>query len=190
MSSRLHATGLEFVDLNWLVRPRGLRLGFHDNSVDFQITPGAVVIRRDDHVEPRAPSVHLRKPRRTVPQTPPRIGENFFRRPGTARLWAEGTVSLSRAPWIESFCAADLSVRRTRARDVAPKKRGSRRSGAGSTTDSMEYARCASAGTPWRVWGRPLPTSSSRSSHDHNWFAEMLLKTRPEVGDTGKLVQG
>ncbi len=92
----------ESFDLNWWYAAPVSGLGFHDNSVDFQITPGPFV---------DAPPVISWNPdlsfftfenraRTVVADSETTIGDNFFRKPGTMDIWAEGTVALGRTPWI------------------------------------------------------------------------------------------
>src|SRR5438477_11987071 len=79
-------------DLNWWYAAPVSGLGFHDNSVDFQIAPGPAV---------DAPPVITWTPdlamftfenrARTVPaDSSTTIGDNFFRTPGTMDIWAGG----------------------------------------------------------------------------------------------------
>src|SRR5438046_8655540 len=107
------------------------------------------------------------------------IGDNFFRAPGTMDIWAEGTVALSRSPWIESFALPDPNRYAARALAAALLRKGiAVEGGTASTTDSLEYRalRCCTAAlveyqgrTPGHILFPILNTSQ-------NWFAEMLLK--------------
>src|SRR2546425_4289173 len=168
-------------DLNWWYAAPVSGLGFHDNSVDFQITPGAFV---------DAPPVITWNPdltlftfqnraRTVAADSSTTIGDNFFRKPGTLDIWAEGTVSLSRSPWIESFALPDPNLYAARALEISLRKKGiSVEGGTASTTDSLEYRalRCCAAALV-EYQGRPLgdilfPILNT----SQNWFAEMLLK--------------
>src|SRR6266567_8932474 len=183
-------------DLNWWYAAPVSGLGFHDNSVDFQIAPGAAVD------QPPAitwnPDLHFftfENRARTVPaDSSSTIGDNFFRKPGTLDVWAEGTVSLSRAPWIESFALPDPNLFAARALEASLQKKGiSVAGGAGSTTDSMEYRALRCCGSPIAEYqGRPLPDILFPILNtSQNWFAEMLLKTLGrQVGDTGSWTKG
>jgi len=119
------------------------------------------------------------------------IGDNFFRKPGTLDIWAEGTVSLSRSPWIESFALPDPNLYAARALEISLRKKGiSVGGGAASTTDSMVYRALRCCGSPPPVVeyrGRPFPDIVFPIlNSSQNWFAEMLLKVLArEAGDTG-----
>ena len=168
-------------DLNWWYAAPISGLGFHDNSVDFHIAPGAAV---------DAPPVITWTPdlsmftfenrARTVPaDSGTTIGDNFFRTPGTMDIWAEGTVAQSRSPWVESFALPDPNRYAARALAAALLRKGiAVEGGTASTTDSLEYRalRCCAAALV-EYQGRPLgdilfPILNT----SQNWFAEMLLK--------------
>ena len=167
-------------DLNWWYAAPVSGLGFHDNSVDFHITPGSAV---------DAPPLVTWTPdfglfafenrARTVPaDSGSTIGDNFFRTPGTLDIWAGGTVALGRKPWIESFALPDPNLYAARALEAALEHRGvSVEGGAASTTDSLAY-RAARATPPLVEYrGRPLPDILFPIlNSSQNWFAEMLLK--------------
>ena len=131
---------------------------------------------------------------RTVPaDSATTIGDNFFRNPGTLDIWAEGTVSLSRTPWIESFALPDPNLFAARALENALQRKGiAVEGGAASTTDSLVYRGLRAANPLAEYRGRPLsdilfPILNS----SQNWFAEMLLKIMArEVGDTGSWAKG
>src|SRR3989454_16287 len=122
------------------------------------------------------------------------IGDNFFRRPGTLDIWAEGTVSLSRSPWIESFALPDPNLYAARALEISLRKKGiSVGGGAAGTTDSMVYRSLRCCGSPLVEYrSRPLPDIVFPILNtSQNWFAEMLLKVLArEVGDTGSWTKG
>jgi D-alanyl-D-alanine carboxypeptidase/D-alanyl-D-alanine-endopeptidase (penicillin-binding protein 4) len=183
-------------DLNWWYAAPVSGLGFHDNSVDFQITPGPFV---------EAPPVISWNPdlsmftfenrARTVPaDSGTTIGDNFFRKPGSLDIWAEGTVALGRTPWIESFALPDPNLYAARALSTSLRKKGiAVEGGAAGTTDSMAYRALRCCGSPLVEYrGRPLPDIIFPILNtSQNWFAEMLLKVLGrEVGDTGSWAKG
>ena len=188
--------GWNTFDLNWWYAAPVSGLGFHDNSVDFRIAPGAAVD------QPPAitwnPDLHFftfENRARTVPaESSSTIGDNFFRKPGTLDVWAEGTVSLSRSPWIESFALPDPNLFAARALEATLQKKGiAVAGGAASTTDSMVYRGLRCCGTPIAEYrGRPLPDMIFPIlNSSQNWFAEMLLKLLGrEVGDTASWSKG
>ena len=122
------------------------------------------------------------------------IGDNFFRKPGTLDIWAEGTVALTRSPWIESFALPDPNYYAARALQEALQRKGvSVEGGTSSTTDSMAYRTVRCCGSPIAEYhGRPLPDIIFPIlNSSQNWFAEMLLKTLArEMGDTGSWTKG
>src|SRR3989475_12772874 len=167
-------------DLNWWYAAPVSGLGFHDNSVDFLITPGAFV---------DAPPVITWNPdltlftfenraRTVATDSSTTIGDNFFRRPGTPDIWAEGTVSLGRKPTTESFALPDPNLYAARALAAALLRKGvAIEGGAAGPTDSLAYrgARCCAPLVEYR--GRPLPDILFPILNtSQNWFAEMLLK--------------
>src|SRR5213592_4936851 len=172
-------SGWNSFDLNWWYAAPISGLGFHDNSVDFQITPGPLVDQPPSITW--NPDLHLftfeNRARTVPPDSSTTIGDNFFRKPGTLDIWAEGTVSLSRTPWIESFALPDPNLYAARALEVSLQRKGvAVEGGAGSTTDSMVYR--AVRGNPLVEYrGRPLPDIIFPILNtSQNWFAEMLLK--------------
>src|SRR5437016_4845911 len=183
-------------DLNWWYAAPISGLGFHDNSVDFQITPGASVDQPPTITW--NPDLHLftfENRARTVPaESSSTIGDNFFRKPGTLEIWAEGTVSLGRAPWIESFALPDPNLFAARALAASLQKKGiAVEGGAASTTDSMVYRALRCRGNPLAEYrGRPLPdVVFPILNSSQNWFAEMLLKILGrEIGDTASWTKG
>ena len=183
-------------DLNWWYAAPVSGLGFHDNSVDFQITPGPFV--GAPPVISWNPDLHLftfENRARTGPaDSGSTIGDNFFRRPGTLDIWAEGTAALGRSPWIESFALPDPNLYAARALVASLQKKGiAVEGGAASTTDSLLYRGVRCCGNPLVEYrGRPLsdiifPILNT----SQNWFAEMLLKILGrEVGDTASWAKG
>ncbi len=188
--------GWNSFDLNWWYAAPVSGLGFHDNSVDFQITPGPAVDAPPTVTwTPDLSLFTFENRARTVPaESSSTIGDNFFRKPGTLDIWAEGTVSLSRSPWIESFALPDPSLYAARALEISLRKKGiAVGGGAASTTDSMVYRTLRCCGSPLMEYrGRPLPdVVFPILNSSQNWFAEMLLKlVGREVGDTGSWEKG
>src|SRR6266705_2020751 len=134
--------GWNSFDLNWWYAAPVSGLGFHDNSVDFQITPGAAVDQPPKITwNPDLGMIGFENRARTGPaDSGSTIGDNFFRKPGTLDLWAEGTAALGRSPWIESFALPDPNLYAARALAAALQKKGVPvEGGAAGTTDSMEY---------------------------------------------------
>src|SRR5436190_19626967 len=108
-------------DLNWWYAAPVSGLGFHDNSVDFHIAPGAAVDQPPTITwSPELGLFTFENRAHTVPgDSSTTIGDNFFRKPGMLDIWAEGTVSLSRSPWIESFALPDPNLYAARALEVS-----------------------------------------------------------------------
>ncbi len=167
-------------DLNWWYAAPVSGLGFHDNSVDFHIAPGPAVDAPP--VITWSPDLSLftfENRARTVPaESSSTIGDNFFRKPGTWDVWAEGTVALGRKPSVESVALPDPNLYAARALVASLLKKGvAVEGGAVGTADSLAY-RGARGGAPVADYhGRPLadilfPILNT----SQNWFAEMLLK--------------
>ncbi|HWC74700.1 MAG TPA: D-alanyl-D-alanine carboxypeptidase/D-alanyl-D-alanine-endopeptidase [Gemmatimonadales bacterium] len=183
-------------DLNWWYAAPVSGLGFHDNSVDFLITPGPFVDAPP--VISWTPDLNMftfENRARTVPaDSGTTIGDNFFRKPGTMDIWAEGTVALGRTPWIESFALPDPNLYAARALAASLRKKGvAVEGGTASTTDSMASRGLRCCGNPLVEYrGRPLPDIIFPILNtSQNWFAEMLLKTLGrEIGDTGSWAKG
>ncbi len=167
-------------DLNWWYAAPVSGLAFHDNSVDFHITPGDSVDRPPTVTW--SPDVGLfifeNRARTGLADSGSTIGDNFFRTPGTWEIWAEGTAALGRKPWIESFALPDPNLYAARALASSLHRKGvAIEGGAASNTDSLAYrgARCCSALLEYR--GRPIgdiifPILNT----SQNLFAELLLK--------------
>jgi D-alanyl-D-alanine carboxypeptidase/D-alanyl-D-alanine-endopeptidase (penicillin-binding protein 4) len=183
-------------DINWWYAAPVSALGFHDNSTDFEISPGPAVDQPPViTINPDMHFITFENRARTVPaDSSTTIGDNFFRKPGTLDIWAEGTVSLSRSKWVESFALPDPNLFTARALEESLKKKGvSIEGGAGSTVDSMAYRALRCCGTPIVEYrGRPLPDILFPIlNSSQNWFAEMLLKILGrEVGDTASWSKG
>src|SRR3989475_3741763 len=129
-------------DLNWWYAAPVSGLGFHDNSVDFHIAPGAAVDQPPAIIwSPDVGLFTFENRARTVPaDSGATIGDHFFRTPGTWDIWADGTVPLGRKPWIESFALPDPNRYAARALAASLLKKGiSVEGGTASTTDSLAY---------------------------------------------------
>jgi len=167
-------------DLNWWYAAPVSGLGFHDNSIDFRITPGPAVDAPP--VVTWSPDLQLfsfENRARTVPaDSETTIGDNFYRVPGALSIWAEGTVALGRKPWIESFALPDPNLYAARALAASLQRRGiAVEGGAIGTTDSLAYAVARARASLVEYRGRPIadivfPILNT----SQNWFAEMLLK--------------
>src|SRR5438132_1663821 len=166
--------------VNWGYAAPVSGVGVHDNSVDFKMTRGPAV--DTPPVITWSPDLALftfENRARTVPaDSSSTIGDNFFRKPGTPDIWAEGTVALGRKPATESFALPDPNLYAARALAAALLRKGvAIEGGAASTTDSLAYrgARCCAPLVEYR--GRPLPDILFPILNtSQNWFAEMLLK--------------
>ena len=172
--------GWELFDLNWWYAAPVSALAFNDNSLDFVWQPGvAVGAPALISMWPDLGDVAFENRTLTVaPGGETDIGDRFFRQPGTAQVWAEGTVALDRPPRTESFAVADPNLFAARALrqtllDAGIAVTGTTR----STTDSVRYAAARSrpplaetVSRPVRDWIFPILNTSQ------NLFAEMLLK--------------
>ena len=168
-------------DLNWWYAAPVSGLGFRDNSVDFHIAPGAAVDQPPMITwSPDLGLITFENRARTAPaDSGSTIGDNFFRKPGTWDIWAEGTVALGRKPWVESFALPDPNLYAARALAASLRKRGiSVEGGAASTTDSVAHRSARGCCSPLVEYrGRPLPDIIFPILNtSQNWFAEMLLK--------------
>jgi D-alanyl-D-alanine carboxypeptidase/D-alanyl-D-alanine-endopeptidase (penicillin-binding protein 4) len=175
------AAGWNSWDLNWWYAAPVSGLGFHDNSADFLIAPGPAVNAPPTITwTPDLAMFAFENRARTVPaDSGTTIGDNFYRRPGTWEIWAEGTVALGRRPWVESFALPDPNLYAARALAASLGRKGvAVEGGAVSTTDSLAYRASRCCGNPLVEYrGRPLadilfPILNT----SQNWFAEMLLK--------------
>src|SRR5262249_8847489 len=91
------------------------------------------------------------------------IGDNFFRKPGTMDIWAEGTAAQGRSPWIESFALPDPNLYAARALTHSLQARGvAVLGGTASTTDSLDDRAARGCGAP--LVAGPSPKSCFPSS--------------------------
>ena len=168
-------------DLTWWYAAPVSGLGFHDNSVDFQIAPGPAV-----DAPPAinwAPDLGLitfeNRARTGPPDSSSTIGDNFFRAGGGWSIRAEGTVALGKKPWVEYVALPDPNLYAARALAASLARKGiAVEGGAAGTVDSLAYrtVRCC-GGALAEFSGRPLPDIIFPIlNSSQNWFAEMLLK--------------
>ncbi len=168
-------------DLTWWYAAPVSGLGFHDNSVDFQIAPGPAV-----DAPPSiswAPDLGLitfeNRARTGPPDSGSTISDNFFRGGGGWSIRAEGTVALGKKPWIESVALPDPNLYAARALAASLARKGvAVEGGAAGTTDSLAYRTVRCCGPALVEFsGRPLPDIIFPIlNSSQNWFAEMLLK--------------
>ncbi len=168
-------------DLTWWYAAPVSGLGFHDNSVDFQIAPGpAVDAPPAISWAPDLGLITFENRARTVPaESSSTIGDNFFRSGGGWSIRAEGTVPLGKKPWTENVALPDPNLYAARALAASLARRGvAVEGGATGVTDSLTYRTVRCCGSALLDYsGRPLtdiifPILNS----SQNWFAEMLLK--------------
>jgi D-alanyl-D-alanine carboxypeptidase/D-alanyl-D-alanine-endopeptidase (penicillin-binding protein 4) len=168
-------------DLTWWYAAPVSGLGFHDNSVDFQIAPGPAVDAPPSITW--APDLGLitfeNRARTGPPDSGSTIGDNFFRGGGGWSIRAEGTVALGRKPWVESVALPDPNLYAARALAASLARKGvAVEGGAAGTTDSLAYrtVRCCAPALV-EFSGRSLPDIIFPIlNSSQNWFAEMLLK--------------
>ena len=168
-------------DLTWWYAAPISGLGFHDNSVDFQIAPGPAVDAPPAIAwAPDLGLITFENRARTVPaESSSTIGDNFFRSSGGWSIRAEGAVPLGKKPWTENVALPDPNLYAARALAASLARRGvAVEGGAAGTTDSLAYrtVRCCGAAL-LEYSGRPLPDIIFPIlNSSQNWFAEMLLK--------------
>jgi D-alanyl-D-alanine carboxypeptidase/D-alanyl-D-alanine-endopeptidase (penicillin-binding protein 4) len=172
--------GWELFDLNWWYAAPVSGLAFNDNSLDFLWRPGLTVgAPAVISMWPDLGDVAFENRTVTVPAGGKTdISDRFFRLPGTAQVWAEGTVALDRAPRREFFAVADPNLFAARALRQALADAGIAVTGTTrSTTDSAAYAEARrrpplaeTVSRPVRDWIFPVLHTSQ------NLYAEMLLK--------------
>ncbi len=169
----------ETYDLNWWYAAPVTALGFNENSLNVIWAPGPRVDAPVDiRFEPDLDIILFENRTRTAPPGTRRTID-FFRRPGTWRVWAEGTVPLDARERTEYFALPDPNRFFAHALRVALARRGVSVAGpTRSTNDSLRYQRCRQSPALVTMHSRRLdsylfPILNS----SQNWFAEMLLKT-------------
>ena len=183
----------EQYDLNWWYAAPVSGLGFNDNSVNVTWKPGLKVgAPTAITFEPELGNFSFENRTRTSPPGTPRTID-FFREPGTMRIWAQGTVPLGHKGLTEYFALPDPNLYFAQALRAALNRKGVSVAGPTlSTTDSLRYREAREAPA--------LVTSTSRPLSDllfpilnasQNWFAEMLLKVvGRERGAAGSWSEG
>ncbi len=176
--SELTHPGWESYDLNWWYAAPVSGLGFNDNSLDITYAPGPSV---GAPVEVRFwPDLGLfvfENRTRTLAAGERRTID-FFRAPGTNRIWAEGGVPSGARPRTEYFAIPDPPLFFAAALREALARRGVSVEGpTRSTVDSTLYASLRETAPIAEAASRPLtdllyPVLNS----SQNWFAEMILK--------------
>lgn len=183
-------------DVNWYYAAPVSGLGFHDNSIDFQVGPGPFVDAPP--VISWAPDLSMFTFENRGRTDPADSGMtlDFYRLPGDQHIWAEGGIPLGRTPLMQYFSILDPNLYAARALEASLERKGiAVEGGAASTRDSMAYRalRCCGGPPPFAEYrGRPLPDILFPIlNSSQNWFAEMLLKiVGREVGDTGSWATG
>jgi serine-type D-Ala-D-Ala carboxypeptidase/endopeptidase (penicillin-binding protein 4) len=165
-------------DVNWWYGSPVGALGINDNAVDIAWRPGpAVGAPAVLDLSPDLGLLRLENRSRTT-DSGSATTIDFFRRPGSLDLWAEGTVARDSRGRTEYFALPDPNLYAAAALRAALARRGVSVAGpTRATVDSMAYRSARIA--------PPLVRSMSRSRDDlifpilntsQNWFAEMLLK--------------
>ena len=176
----------EFYDLNWWYAAPVGALGFNDNSLDVTYAPGANVdVPVRVSFNPDLGFVLFENRTRTLPEGERRTID-FFREPGTVKIWAEGGVPANASERTEYFAVPDpnhyfaVALRSTLARHGVSIAGPTR-----STTDSTMYKAYRTAQPIAEVHSRSLPDLIFPIlNSSQNWFAEMLVKT------LGKQIRG
>ncbi len=168
----------EIYDLNWWYAAPVSGLGFNDNSIDFTYAPGAALgAPAAISFTPDFGMVSFENRTRTVAAGQPSTID-FFREPGTLRIWAEGDVPLNGRGGKEYFALPDPDLfaawaLRSVLADSGIAVLGATR----STTDSLAFVAARQGAALAEVSSRPLkdwifPILNT----SQNWYAEMLLK--------------
>ena len=187
--------GWELFDLNWWYAAPVSALAFNDNSLDFVWQPGvAVGAPALISMWPDLGDVAFENRTVTVPaggETD--IGDRFFRQPGTAQVWAEGTVALDRPPQDRVVRGGrPQPLRRPRA-PAGARRCGNRGHRHHPLDDRLRLLRrgprpgaAGGDASPVRVrdWIFPILNTSQ------NLFAEMLLKQLGKRFGARRLVEG
>lgn len=179
--------GWEGYDLNWWYAAPVSGLSLNDNSIDLEYGPGPaigapVVIA----FSPDFGDVSLENRTSTSPPGTRRTID-FFRRPGSLDLWAEGTLALDSGRRTEYFALPDPNYFAAQGLRKALADSGISVTGpTESTVDSVLYQSirlgpplAEIASRPLRDWIFPILNTSQ------NFFAEMLLKQLGKQFGTG-----
>jgi D-alanyl-D-alanine carboxypeptidase/D-alanyl-D-alanine-endopeptidase (penicillin-binding protein 4) len=169
----------ESYDLNWWYAAPVSGLGFNDNSLDVSYRPGTTVNSPVDVTfDPDIGFIVFENRTRTLAAGERRTID-FFREPGTVRIWAEGGVPVDASQRTEYFAVPDPNYYFAAALRSSLARHGVSIAGpTRSTTDSLTYRNSRYTDPIAEVRSRPLadmifPVLNS----SQNWFAEMLLKT-------------
>ncbi len=183
----------EAYDLNWWYAAPVSGLSLNDNSLDLTYGPGpAIGAPVEITFAPDYGDVTLENRTSTSPPGTRRTID-FFRRPGTLDLWAEGTLALDSGRRTEYFALPDPNRFAAQAfRRVLADSGISITGPTVSTVDSMLYigARATTpvaevASRPLTDWIFPILNTSQ------NFFAEMLLKQLgKQFGSAGSWQEG
>lgn len=185
--------GWETYDLNWWYAAPVSALGFNDNSVNVTWGPGPRVgAPARVSFEPDLGNF-LFENRSTTGPAGTRTTIDFFRHPGTVRVWAQGRVAANRGRKTEYFALPDPNLYFAQAFRAVLERKGIAVAGPStSTTDHQRYRLLRE--TP------ALVDFQSRSRDDiifpilsssQNWFAETLVKLLGvEHGEEGSWDEG
>lgn len=170
--------GWDSYDVNWWYGSPVAGLGFNDNAVDIRWRPGPHLdAPADIAISPDLGVLRLENRTRTT-DSGSATTIDFYRRPGTLDLWAEGSVARERSGRTEYFALPDPNLYFAHALRAALARRGVSVAGATqATTDSMAYRHVRALPALVTVGSRPrddliFPILNT----SQNWFAEMLLK--------------
>jgi D-alanyl-D-alanine carboxypeptidase/D-alanyl-D-alanine-endopeptidase (penicillin-binding protein 4) len=186
--------GWESYDLNWWYAAPVSGLGFNDNSLDLAWGPGAEDGPATVSITPDLGDVTLENRSRTHSTTGEQeVPFDFFREPGSLRLWVEGMLPTDARGATSYFALPDPNLFAARAlRRVLAEASIAVLGSTIATTDSFKYR--------FAREGEPLAEVSSRPLRDwifpilntsQNWYAEMLLKQLGhQFGKAGSWVEG
>ena len=178
----------ESYDLNWWYAAPVGALGFNDNSLDVTYEPGTTVnapVRVS--LDPDLGFVLFENRTRTLPAGKRRTID-FFREPGTVKIWAEGGVPADAGERTEYFAVPDPNHYFAVALRSALARQGVSIAGpTRSTTDSTLYRAYRTTQPIAEVQSRSLPDLIFPIlNSSQNWFAETLIKTLgKQVGGEG-----
>ncbi len=183
----------EGYDLNWWYAAPVSGLAVNDNSIDIEYGPGpAVGAPATITFTPDFGSITIENRTWTSPAGERRTID-FFRRPASLALWAEGSVPITNGTRTEYFALPDPNLFAAQAlRQVLADSGISVTGSVSSTTDSLRYRHARLTVALAEVTSRPLadwifPILNT----SQNLFAEMLLKQLgKQFGTTGSWKEG
>ncbi len=182
----------EIYDLNWWYAAPVSGLGFNDNSIDFTYAPGPTLgAPATITFTPDFGTVAFENRTRTVAAGKPTTID-FYREPGTLRVWAEGDVALDSRGRNEYFALPDPALYTAWALRAVLADSGIAVLGTSrSTVDSTEFMAARQgaplaevASRPVKDWIFPILNTSQ------NWFAEMLLEAARAAVRNRRVVEG